>query len=1057
MKFDSILENKQKGTIGWTIPKGYEVVDEIQMYVQNTCVSNGELLTIKGITGKKLPITCKLKIFRMGWYQGSGARQLLETEDINLKSGEIWTIDNEINENYVSKGPNWPIVHQIKIPVDWSDGLYIIKATTKDKKSVLTPFYLTTPNEAEGVTICFSPINIQARNWWGGASSTQVINGRRRRNSNLYHQIGREVLSINRPMYNPRGGDFLRWAYPLVRFIERHELPISYITDIDVSVQREIQKEITHLCTVGPMRYWTSRFERSIIEFTKIPGKTYAHLGAEAGQHIVRFDEKTGKIEIHGKDCFERLNNPVTGARPSGSKPRPPWSHMNLIDMNGKKISKIQGIIGSSWDRSFEEREVLAKGKGRHKLWKKRSAESTLKQSDSAVFNAGVSNWTWALSAFGRQGNVVVDEDVQKLTLRILGYDPEALKPNFDNDMILDDREVSTLPLADLDEILKKQPQNFDALLQSGIRLFDDGKFRIAHPRLMMAHRLKPRSILATYRLARNHHKLNNFEEMVPLYHELLRQRPDRYHYIIQYGNLQLALGNEEEGIEVMKYALSLREEPGPNTSTARYYRQKNDFVRALEFIDRALNLAPEDRGALAEKASLFESMGEFENAANLWNGILALSPKNERARMGYARTLYRSRNYDLAYQKLTQIIDDDITRYVRECALYCLNIASNHSRNDDEIIKICDLMLTKYISEMEHGKNGHVPVTNICLALSRRLKTHQAIEYLDKYGFLYENQAEMNLVRARIYQESGGVEEYFSSIKSAFSQDGSEDDSFISEDPQRRLLVKALISKIEHVVDGPLVSVIMTVYKHNELLEAAIDSILCQTYRNIELIIVDDASPDDVMEFLLEKAESDPRIIVVSMDTNGGTYIAKNQGMKISNGDYLAFHDSDDWLHPRKLEVSISHLENNPKIVAVFSNYFRVDENGVIIFKGNGAVRPACISLTMRRNEMISEIGYFDSVRVSADSEYEYRIKSHFGSERIAFLPTPYLVASVRSESLSQGGKFAVGWSGLSGVRLEYRKSYTKWHHSEQFKANHFISNDPYTERKFEAPNDIL
>ena len=184
MKFDSILENKQKGTIGWTIPKGYEVVDEIQMYVQNTCVSNGELLTIKGITGKKLPITCKLKIFRMGWYQGSGARQLLETEDIKLKSGEIWTIDNEINENYVSKGPNWPIVHQIKIPVDWSDGLYIIKATTKDKKSVLTPFYLTTPNEAEGVTICFSPINIQARNWWGGASSTQVINGRRRRNSN---------------------------------------------------------------------------------------------------------------------------------------------------------------------------------------------------------------------------------------------------------------------------------------------------------------------------------------------------------------------------------------------------------------------------------------------------------------------------------------------------------------------------------------------------------------------------------------------------------------------------------------------------------------------------------------------------------------------------------------------------------------------------------------------------------------------------------------------------------------------------------------------------------
>ena len=1057
MKFDSILENKKKGTIGWTIRKGCEVVDEIQMYVQNICVSKGELLTIRGITGEEFPITCKLQFFRMGWYQGSGARELRVTRDINLIPGETWTPDGEINENFVSKGPNWPIVHQIKIPGDWSDGLYIIKATTKDEKSVLTPFYLTTPNEAEGVTICFSPINIQARNWWGGASATQVINGKTKRSSNLYHQIGREILSINRPMYNPRGGDFLRWAYPLIRFIERHELPISYITDIDVSIQDGIQDAITHLCTVGPMRYWTSEFERSIVKFTEKTDKTYSHLGAEAGQHIVRFDEETRGIVIHGEGCYERLDNPITGARPSGSKPKPPWSHLNLTDAVGAKTTRVEGMIGSSWDQSFDNRELLAKGKGRHKRWIRRSAESTLRRSNGVVFNAGVSNWTWALSAFRRQGNVIVNEEIQKLTLKILGYNPEVLKSNFDNDMILDDRKVSSLSLADLDAILKKHPLNFEALLHSGIRLFDEGKFLIAHPRLIMAHQLEPRSILATYRLARNHHKLKNYDEMVPLYHELLRQRPDRSHYIIQYGNLQLALGNEAEGLQVMKYASSLREEPGPYTSIARYYRQKNDYIRALEFIEKALNLAPEDVGALAEKASLFESMNEFENASKMWSKILSHSPNNERARMGYAKTLYRNGDYDLAYEKLVQIIDDDITRYVRECVLYCLNIASNHTNNDDEIIRICDLALTKYISELEHGKNGHVPVTNISLVLSRRLKTKQAIEYLDKYGFLYDNQAEMYLVKAQIYQEGGDTEQYFRCIQSVFSHDGIKDDSFISEDPQQRLLVKAMKSTIKHEVDGPLVSVIMTVFKQNELLEAAIDSVLCQTYRNIELIIVDDASPDDVIEFLKEKANTDPRITIVGMKTNGGTYVAKNQGMAVSNGKYLAFHDSDDWLHPQKIEVSIAHLENNPNLVAVFSNYFRVDENGVIIFKGNGAVRPACISLTMRRDEMISELGYFDSVRVSADSEYEYRIRSHFGANRIAFLATPYLVASVRSDSLSQGGKFAVGWSGLSGVRLEYRKSYTKWHHSEQFKANHFISNARNLEREFEAPADIM
>jgi glycosyltransferase involved in cell wall biosynthesis len=316
---------------------------------------------------------------------------------------------------------------------------------------------------------------------------------------------------------------------------------------------------------------------------------------------------------------------------------------------------------------------------------------------------------------------------------------------------------------------------------------------------------------------------------------------------------------------------------------------------------------------------------------------------------------------------------------------------------------------------------------------------------------------AEFNLVKAQICQENGEVEKYFQCVKNTFTVEELGNDCFSSTDDEKRLLVNSLTStNLTTKSNGPLVSVVMTVYKDNEMLDSAINSVLEQSHENLELIIVDDSSPDNVMSYLANKAKKDNRIKLVKMEKNGGTYLAKNQGMSISKGKYIAFHDSDDWLHPRKIEACISHLENDPNLVAVFSNYFRVDENGTIIFKGNGAIRPACISLTMRREEILNDLGYFDSVRVSADSEYEYRMKSVYGAERIKYLSTPYLIASVRSESLSQGGRFAVGWSGLSGVRLLYRQSYTAWHQSEQFKEDCMIEKNQSKKRKFPAPKEI-
>ena len=146
--------------------------------------------------------------------------------------------------------------------------------------------------------------------------------------------------------------------------------------------------------------------------------------------------------------------------------------------------------------------------------------------------------------------------------------------------------------------------------------------------------------------------------------------------------------------------------------------------------------------------------------------------------------------------------------------------------------------------------------------------------------------------------------------MRKAFSEN--RDECFDSADKEKRLLVDSMVVNELTPSNGPLVSVIMTVYKHNTLLESAINSVLNQSYQDLELIIIDDCSPDNVFEALQLIATKDDRIRLHRMDVNGGTYVAKNQGMAMAKGEYISFHDSDDWLHPRKIASSISVLKED-------------------------------------------------------------------------------------------------------------------------------------------------
>ena len=106
-------------------------------------------------------------------------------------------------------------------------------------------------------------------------------------------------------------------------------------------------------------------------------------------------------------------------------------------------------------------------------------------------------------------------------------------------------------------------------------------------------------------------------------------------------------------------------------------------------------------------------------------------------------------------------------------------------------------------------------------------------------------------------------------------------------------------------------VSIIVPLYKSEEYVKKLIDSILKQSYKNIELILVDDGSPDNVGKICDKYASLDERVKVIHQK-NGGTCEARNYGLKEVTGEYLTFADGDDWLELDYIEYLVNILESN-------------------------------------------------------------------------------------------------------------------------------------------------
>ncbi len=124
-----------------------------------------------------------------------------------------------------------------------------------------------------------------------------------------------------------------------------------------------------------------------------------------------------------------------------------------------------------------------------------------------------------------------------------------------------------------------------------------------------------------------------------------------------------------------------------------------------------------------------------------------------------------------------------------------------------------------------------------------------------------------------------------------------------------------------------PKITVLMSVYNGEKYLREATDSILNQTFRDFEFIIINDGSTDDTSEIL--ENYDDPRIIVINNRKNIGLTKSLNKGLRMAKGEYIARQDADDISFPQRLEKEVNFLEKHKRVGLIGSSFQLISENG--------------------------------------------------------------------------------------------------------------------------------
>ena len=252
-------------------------------------------------------------------------------------------------------------------------------------------------------------------------------------------------------------------------------------------------------------------------------------------------------------------------------------------------------------------------------------------------------------------------------------------------------------------------------------------------------------------------------------------------------------------------------------------------------------------------------------------------------------------------------------------------------------------------------------------------------------------------------------------------------------------------------------ISIIMPAYNAASTLALAMESILGQTWDDIELIVVDDCSTDDTFEVAQRYAAQDPRVTAAGQPRNMGAYAARNAGARISTGDFITVHDCDDWSHPQKLESQMNPLLEDSRLLGSFSFWVKVDWDMNIVggWRPWGNLIEFNESSFLFRRSLLDSIGEWDEVRVAGDREFIWRAEAKHGKDAFVHVcqDAPLSFSLTRPTSLTQAANTHVK-TVFYGLRRTYREAAQWWHKKD--KEGLHLRNDE-KRRPFPAPEAIL
>ena len=254
---------------------------------------------------------------------------------------------------------------------------------------------------------------------------------------------------------------------------------------------------------------------------------------------------------------------------------------------------------------------------------------------------------------------------------------------------------------------------------------------------------------------------------------------------------------------------------------------------------------------------------------------------------------------------------------------------------------------------------------------------------------------------------------------------------------------------------DGPRVSIAVPVFNAARTLPTVLDSLARQSWRDLEVLVVDDASSDDSFAIARAFAARDDRFQAFRHERNGGPSAARNTALKIASGEYFTCNDADDWSHPRKIERQVRALADSPEAIANISRCMTATAD--LVFTRRGTARSYLTlnysSLLFRRAPVLEKIGYWDLARFGADAEYLERLRAAFGRYAVAEPDLgPLSLVRQSRESRTRDERHGTAARGHT-LRREYRRRYRRWHEDS---ANVFVDHSP-EKRPFAIPLQLV